>query len=139
MHEVEIRIAGFTYHKDIPNPSDPSSDVRIADFATRGQTVEVNDEDYAKGQEIHAFVTDEDRAEAEAEAEAAPETDVSGMDEDQLQNWLEDDSPTVSETVEAAGDDPALAERILEAENAVTDGDPRQGVVDGLEKIIERG
>lgn len=53
--------------------------------------------------------------------------------------WLRKETPTVAETVAAAGDDPAKAAALLEAENAVSGGDPRAGVVKGLSAIINAG
>jgi hypothetical protein len=48
---------------------------------------------------------------------------------------LRTQSPGVAETVALAGDDPAEAAKVLQAEEVVTGGDPRAGVVKGLAKI----
>lgn len=50
---------------------------------------------------------------------------------------LRDDTPNIDETVALAEGDAAKARLVLEAEEAVSGGDPRVGVVDGLTKIIE--
>lgn len=50
---------------------------------------------------------------------------------------LRDDTPTVDETVALAEGDPIKARQVLEAEDVVSGGEPRVGVVDGLNKIIE--
>lgn len=43
---------------------------------------------------------------------------------------------TVDDTVALAGEDPALARRVLEAERLASGGSPRTGVETGLQKII---
>lgn len=52
---------------------------------------------------------------------------------------LRSDAPTVDETVAMAEGDSDKAVQVLEAENLVTGQQPREGVVKGLNKIIERG
>lgn len=50
---------------------------------------------------------------------------------------LRDDTPNIDETVALAEGDPDKARLVLEAEQVVSGADPRVGVVDGLNKIIE--
>lgn len=45
---------------------------------------------------------------------------------------------TVDETVALAGDDPAAARAVLEAESVANGGDPRKGVTDKLQPIADR-
>lgn len=52
-------------------------------------------------------------------------------------NWLRSEEPTVDEVLAEVGDDPAKANAMLEAEQTVSGGEPRKGVVDGLTKITE--
>lgn len=51
---------------------------------------------------------------------------------------LRDDAPNADETIDLAEGDPAKAQQVLEAENAVSGGNPRAGVVKALTKIINR-
>lgn len=98
--------------------------------AKRGDVINVNAEDLERGKAIDAFASDAKDSESE-------EVDVVDLSDDELADWLEEESPNVKETVAAAGDDPESARRLLAAEESVSGGDPRQGVVDGLNKIIE--
>ena len=72
----------------------------------------------------------------EAEAE---DKEFSLMSSHELAEYMEENKPTVAETVAMADGDPEAAKRILEAEDIVTDNDPRQGVIDGLSRIIGEG
>ena len=130
MPEVTIAIRGFTYMREVPDPLDRDKSTYVSAFATRGQTVEVSDAEYEQGQALGAFTTND---------EEAPEGAFSVVDasDDELDDYLNEESPNVSETVALAGNDPESAQRILDAEERVTDGEPRQGVEDGLTKIIE--
>lgn len=130
MPEVTIRIRGFTYYKQVENPTDPDHKLTVAQFATRGQTLEVSDADFERGQEIDAFVTDGE------DGDAPTDFAVVDASDDELDEYLEENNPNVSETIALAGNDPESAQRLLESERRVTEGEPRQGVVDGLEKII---
>lgn len=53
--------------------------------------------------------------------------------------WISAESPNIGDTVVLAENDPALASKLLEAEQSATGGDPRKGVEDGLQKIIDSG
>jgi hypothetical protein len=131
MAERQIKIRGFTYTADLGEGR------TIRRFATRGAKVDLNAEDVKRGEEIDAFgdpneVPDPDEVSSEVEF-----TNVVDMSDDELDVWLEEDSPPVKEVIAAAEDDPESAVRLLDAEKRVTDGDPRKGVLDGLTKIIE--
>ncbi len=60
---------------------------------------------------------------------------ASEASDEELAAHVRDGRLDVDATVALAADDPDLAIRILAAEQEVTDGEPRQGVVDGLEKL----
>jgi hypothetical protein len=133
--------------------------------ARQGETVDIpREEDIARGEELHAFVTEEDieAAEAAADAEAeeseemrqsqleaqAKPTDteeveevssVSEMSDEELIDWIKKDKPNAHEVVDAAEGDPDLARRLLDAEDAATGGDSRKSVVSGLTAVIQQG
>jgi hypothetical protein len=52
---------------------------------------------------------------------------------------IDEEKLTASETVDLAGDDPALAAQVLEAERLAQGGDPRATVEKPLQKIIDGG
>lgn len=65
--------------------------------------------------------------------------DARGRSATEVADWIESEKPNASETIAAAGDDPAAAQTVLEAESVATKGDPRKGVADSLQKIIDQG
>lgn len=105
-------------------------------IAYRGQTVKVNDADFARGSRHGAFYTkDEQKAEAKGgDGEVpGPEADL-----DTLVGWIEEAKPTVQQVVDASNGDVIRAKMLLDAENAATGNDPRKGVVEGLTAVIQR-
>jgi hypothetical protein len=119
-------------------------------------------DDYDRGVRANAFWTEEEALEhygalgvpapalAGLPVSATPqsaageeeEVELKDLPDDELVDWLmstgrfdNQPKPTVKEVVDAAEDDPDLAERLLGAEEAATGGSPRQGVIDGLAKI----
>jgi hypothetical protein len=115
--------------------------------AKQGDTVDIpREEDIARGEELHAFVTEEDAAAAQHEAEET-DTDtepeevdsVSVMTDEELVAWIKEDKPTAHEVVDAAEGDPDLARRLLDAEDEASGGDSRKSVVSGLTAIISQG
>jgi len=73
-----------------------------------------------------------------AEGRSGGIVDISGQggsDTASYIEWLTNESPTVDEVLAQVGDDPARAKAMLEAENNVTGGSPRKGVVEGLEGV----
>lgn len=73
-----------------------------------------------------------------APAGPSPE-ELAVADAGTLATWITDAKPKVSDVLELAGEDAALAERLLAAEKAATGGDPRVTLVEGLEAIIAKG
>jgi hypothetical protein len=97
-----------------------------------------------KGEESHAFYTDEERERLEAgqNPDAAGQavtsgSDVSSLGEYELAGYIKENNLTVNQTVDLAAGDKDLAQRLLLAENIATDGEPRKGVEAGLTAIIE--
>lgn len=131
MPTAKIKMRAFTYYESVPHPSNPDQTIKKSRIARRGEEVELSDEDYARGESLDAFVTDEDEQDEQAEFNVVDASD------DELVDWIEDESPTVAEVVEAANNDPESARRLLAAEDSVTDGEPRKGVEEGLTAIIE--
>jgi hypothetical protein len=117
MAERTIKILSFNY-------SDAEGNWRTA---WQGQSVELSEEDIARGEEAGAFVTEEVAAD-EAGAISLESTD------EELEAFVKD--AKISKVVEAAGQDAEFAKRLLEAENAATGNDPRKGVVAGLAQIV---
>lgn len=161
MAERTVLIAGFAYTEERPLLFDaegritsdeeigtPVTDehgepviLKIRHLAKYGETVDFSDADIARGEEIGAFdpppieipnvVTpqgagDEPKGDGEP---PAPAEDPEG--------WLREARPSVKDVLEAAGTDKELAQRLLDAEDAVTDGKPRKGVVEGLTALVD--
>ncbi len=126
--EREIKIRSFTYRDEVENASGKM--VTVIKQARMGDVVDLPERAITRGEELDAFVTEEDRAETTPDEEALA---VSEMDEDQLTNWVSE--ATIPQVLNAANDDPDMAVALLEAEKAATGGDPRQGLVEGLGRI----
>lgn len=95
-----------------------------------------------KGEANHSFYTTKELEVLRNPSAAAPEggvtlSNLSEQGEYELAEWLENESPTINDILEAVGDDKDLAHRMLQAENIATDGDPRKGLEVGLTRIIE--
>lgn len=68
--------------------------------------------------------------------------DLSDMDSAEIAEIIESRELNVRDTVKLAGDDPALAEKVLDAEGIVASnkgGEMRSGVDKGLQAVIDRG
>lgn len=70
------------------------------------------------------------------------EVELADLDHAELVEWLMaagtfdgEKKPTIPEILDAAKGDPALADRLIEAEKEASGGDPREGAILGLEKI----
>lgn len=138
-HEVEIRVGQFVYYRDVPDHRNPGKTILKADVARRGETVTVNQRDYEKGMRLGAFVGSVEETEQSGEPEAPDGFSASEAGLDEIAAHIEENKLNVADTVALAGDDPDVAERVLEAERQVAtdnDAEPRQGVVDGLSKVI---
>lgn len=67
--------------------------------------------------------------------EDAGALNLAAMSDDQLAALWEEKPPTVGELTDAVGDDPALAQRVLDAETTAAKGDPRVTLVEAMEKV----
>lgn len=76
------------------------------------------------------------RKAAESESEGPASDGIVGNNAEDIAAWLKSDKPTVAYLVEHVGDDAALAQLVLDAENIVTAESPRQTLVTALEKVI---
>jgi hypothetical protein len=65
--------------------------------------------------------------------------DVREASVDQLADWIRSERPTVNDVVGASNGEAELARKLLEAESAAQEGEPRTGVVRGLTAVISRG
>lgn len=92
------------------------------------------------------YTTDQLKRKQSTGQESEPvtaETNLSALGEQELAEWLATNNPdtgrpwTINEVLEKVGDDKDLANRMLAAENIRGDGDPRDGLEQGLTKIIE--
>lgn len=130
MPERTIAIRAFPYYVDVEDPI--TGDTRKRErIARRGETVDLREQDVKRGEKFGAFQSDA--------VETESGLDLSTASSAELAEWIESDSPTVQEVVDAAGDDPARAQVLLDAENVATGNNPRKGVVDGLGAVAERG
>lgn len=161
MAERIVKIAAFSYFEDQPLlqtsdgriTSDPDEGQPVFDEAGEPLTIkvrrlarlgdelgELSEEDEARAQDLGVFddppelpnviapqgSDDEQQAGGES---PAPAEDPEG--------WLREARPSVKDVLEAAGTDKELAQRLLDAEAAVTGGKPRKGVVEGLTAVVD--
>jgi hypothetical protein len=110
---------------------------------------DVPEEEYQRGEALGAFFTDDEVAairsggsssgegETEGGASSAPEG-LNFDSQDELVAWIQNSTPTVAAVIAAADNDPDKAEALLAAEEEATGGQPRKGVVDGLNKILQQ-
>jgi hypothetical protein len=121
----------------------PVTTVKIAD---QGETVELSDQEIERGEALGAFegtdsvpsapmVDGNSRQEVEARGEAP--LNLATATDDQLDGWVA--GATAADVTDAAGEDPALAGRLLDAEERATDGQPRKTVEQKLTAVIARG
>jgi len=99
-----------------------------------------------KGEKNHSFyTTDELNRKNKTGSEVEPveaEANLSELGEFELAEWLATNNPetgrvwTIDAVLERVGTDKDLANRMLAAENVAQDGDPRDGLVQGLNRII---
>jgi len=131
-NERKIKIKVFAY--DTVEEDRLGRKVLVEHIARRGDTVELPEEDIARGEreDIDAFYKDA------KEAAAAEGFNAGSASLDETVEWLEEEKPTVQEVVDASAGDPSTAKKLLDAEGAVTGGEPRVGVEEGLTAVIQR-
>jgi hypothetical protein len=105
MAEKTIRHAFFRYRKPLVVDGekvvdDKGGPVYVEQLAYRGDTLDIPlKDDVEFGEKWGAFET----------AETLASVSVADRSDEELAAWLENEKPTVDETVAAAGDDPVLA------------------------------
>jgi hypothetical protein len=146
MAQVTIKHAQFLYYteREYTDPSTGEKKTRLSrHIALRNQSVDIpRDEDIERGEAVGAFMTtaDEPAEVAEEEATSEPPLDSSELDfsnQDELVAYLKDNKPTVVATVALADNDPDKAEALMDAEEIASGGQPRAGVMNGLQKILD--
>lgn len=122
MAKRTVKIRSWRYQDD---------EGKFHEFRAGGQVdpSDVPEEALERAERLGVFVD-------EKTEKAQPAADVSGMDDDELDAWFEDNKPNVKKTVAAMNGDPELAKRILAAENRFTGNEAREGVIKAAEKII---
>jgi hypothetical protein len=141
--ERVVKFLQFPYMTLEASPALAGVEVLVEKVAYTGDTVFVDELGpmyLEKGERLGAFYT---TAELDAMEEGGDVTtgevapaDFSEMGAHELAEYIEKNQPNVSDTIALAGNDADAAKRVLEAENIVTDNDPRKGVVDGLQRVI---
>lgn len=140
METRTVKIRAFTYLTKVDTVR---GDRVVRRDAFRGDEIEIDEVEAERGDRLGAFLTEDEKLDPSGRVITVDEEgedtafDASEAGEDELLSWIEDQNPTVKETVEAADGDPDVARRILEAEEET--GDSRAGVVKGLGAIIDRG
>jgi hypothetical protein len=90
----------------------------------KGETVDLYPADAARGDKHDVFLADGESLEAPS-TEALRLNDIGLLSDEQLALMWEDKAPKVADLLQAVGENPELAQRVLDAENKATDGDPR--------------
>lgn len=129
--EATIKIRAFPYYETVKDPVS-GQDVRREHIARRGDTVELSEADYERAVRFDAIqdLTDKEVADANADAfsfETASEA--------QLATYIKTEKPSVDTLVKKVGNDPVLAQRVLDAENLATGNQPRAALDDKLSKV----
>lgn len=127
--ERTVKIRSFSY-----NVKEGKRTKRIR--VNRGETHDFPEEAILEGEEMEAFVTESDGA---SEEEGSATLDFSEATVEDIAEYIEEQHPNVQELIDATEGSPSIAERILDAENAVTKGDPRKTLVEGLAEVVARG
>lgn len=125
---------------ELPDNIVAGEEDRLRELDAVGSAAEVDE--YLRRLADPAAAGEADRAAASARlalqvGDAGPldPANLAAATDQQLAAWIRDESPTIDAVADAVGDDPALAARVLEAENTATGGDPRAGLVTKLEKV----
>jgi hypothetical protein len=140
-HEVTVTIRAFPYYTDTTDLV-TGRPVRQENIARRGDTLKLNDVDYARFQKFSAGV-DGGPENVSRATETVPSTGkfdpnsqtLSEATVPDIAEWIKDEHPTVDEVVEEVNNDPDSARKVLEAENLATGQQPRSTLVERLEDI----
>lgn len=142
MTMVKIKHAQFLYYVESPVPGDkPALGRRIA---MRNEIVDIpRDEDLERGKAADALVEtsqltdDNEAAEEDAASESPPAEGLNFDSQDELVIWLQENKPTVPQTIAAADGNADKAEALMDAEEEASGGQPRKSVMEGLQKILD--
>ena len=147
----------YTYHVVSPSPMIPGEEVIVEKTARRGESIpleELGTYYLARGEQLGSFFTDDELEAMQqqgidptAPAGTVPEAiqpaegeggggNFAELGTHEMAEYLEQNQPNVDETLALVEGDPEAAKRLLEAENIVTDNDPRAGVERGVQRII---
>lgn len=158
MAERTIRHAGFVYHK--PNVSIGPDGKKVTTWhpvmAYRNETVDIEQEsDLAAGDAAGAFYTKDyypkghdyegvprglnlglaDGQFTDSDVPDGDDTpDILSESDEEIAAWVGRSS--VAKVVEAAGEDPEKAAKLIEAEETASGGDPRKTLISALDKIV---
>lgn len=150
--EYRVTVAGISYMAPayfdegnfaVEEGAEGAREVLVRRRAMRGEVVELSASEAKRLQGLGAIgPVDEPQAEpdaAEGEGGEEPPATInpSDMGDDELVAWITEARPVVSVVVDAAGNDPEEAMRLQIAEEAATGGEPRKGVIEGLQAIID--
>lgn len=135
MPKRTIKHRAFTYYEDATDPITKRK-VALEKTARRGEEVDLSEQDAARGDKFDAFYTDEELARINAGETPEGTFNAAAASEEQLVEFVE--SAKVQEVIDASGGDPEQAQRLLDAEEQATGGEPRKTVVLGLGTVIDR-
>lgn len=136
MPKRTIKHVYFSYVEPVDTPLGP---VNVIQTAYQGQTLDLSEEDAARGDRLGSFEG------TEPDVEPVPFVDGNSGQERAAraaagtgdpQSFV--DNATAKEVLDHAGDNPDTAEQLLSAEEG-REGGPRATVVAGLERVIEKG
>lgn len=107
-------------------------DVATVLTGQRGDTIELSEAEARRGDALGAFTPDGPGG-GELPPDG-PSFNAMGATDEDLDSFVT--GANAPEVVEAAGDSPAAAERLLDAEERVRQGNPRKSVMGPLEDVI---
>jgi hypothetical protein len=164
--KVVIKHGAFWYHARelVVRPNKDTGELEevealVEKVANQNEELEVPlVKDYIRGMEIGAFWSDDEigvdpQSPGGQAVVSAPEDQLdpgavanfSELEAEDLVDFLMStgmfdsrDKPTVDEVLDQVGDDPALAQRMLDAEASASGGSPRTTLEEGLLRIVER-
>lgn len=134
-HNVKIKIRAFPYYTREQHPV-TGEDVHKEHLAYKDDEIELSERDYKRALEFDAIYTGNEPDPDTVGADSVV-ADEESDDVREVAAWITESKPTIEETLDSAGGDPDRAELLLEAENLATGGQPRKGVVDGLQALID--
>lgn len=150
----------FTHYVEVPSLTHKGETVLKERISSLGDKVDVRDEDIQRGERLHAFYTNEEAAQIEkgtykgadaeavyaarqgvkprqliepAEGEHGP---IEAMDAATLGEYIRENRLNVRQTVALIPEDADLEtlQKFEDAENVATDNEPRQGVLNVVDK-----